>query len=72
MRCLLRPLAMWAGLSMLKILVAPLLALTFLVCAFFTPHRSPRLAFLAATAIQAVVTAYGGAVWFVPLFLHRQ
>jgi hypothetical protein len=66
------PLATWAGLSVLRILVAPLLALTFLVCALLTPHRSPRVAFLAATAMEAVVTAYGGAVWFVPMFLHRQ
>ncbi|HEX7676728.1 MAG TPA: hypothetical protein VF713_01290, partial [Thermoanaerobaculia bacterium] len=66
------PLAMWAALSMLRILVAPLLGLTFLVCALFTPHRSPRLAFLAATAIEAALTACAGAVWFVVLFLHRQ
>ncbi len=66
------PLAMWAGLSVLRILVAPLLALTFLVCALFTPHRSPRFALLAATAIEAVVTACAGAVWFVQVFLHRQ
>jgi hypothetical protein len=66
------PLATWAGLSVLRILVAPLLALTFLVCALFTPHRSPRFAFLAATAIEAVVTAYAGAVRFVAMFLHRQ
>jgi hypothetical protein len=66
------PLAMWAGLSMLRILVAPLLALAFLVCALLTPHRSPRLALLAATAMEAVVTTCAGAVWFVQVFLHRQ
>jgi hypothetical protein len=66
------PLVMWAGLSLLRILVAPLLALTFLVCALLTPHRAPRLAFLAATAMEAAVTAYAGAVWFVVVFLHRQ
>ena len=58
-------LATWAGLSVLRILVAPLLALTFLVCALFTPYRSPRFALLAATAMEAAVTAYAGAVWFV-------
>ena len=36
------PLATWAGLSVLRILVAPLLALTFLVCTILSPHRSPR------------------------------
>jgi hypothetical protein len=66
------PLSTWAGISVLRILVAPLLALTFLVCALLTPHRSPRFAFLAATAMEVVVTAYAGAVWFVPMFLHRQ
>lgn len=65
------PLAMWAGLSVLRILVAPLLALAFLVCALITPYRSPRLAFLAATAIEAALTACLGAVWFVVVFLHR-
>lgn len=65
------PLVMWAGLSLLRILVAPLLALGFLVCALLTPYRSPRLAFLAATAIEAALTACAGAVWFVVVFLHR-
>jgi hypothetical protein len=65
------PLAVGAGLSVLRILIAPLFALTFLVCALFTPHRSPRLAFLAATAMEAAVTACAGAVWFVQVFLHR-
>jgi hypothetical protein len=66
------PLATLAGLSVLRILVAPLLALTFLVCALFTPYRSPRFAFLAATAMEALVTAFAGAVWVVPMLLHRQ
>ena len=65
------PLATWAGLSVLRILVAPLLALTFLVCTLFSPHRSSRFAFLAATVMEAAASAYGGAVWFVPLYFHR-
>lgn len=64
------PLATWAGLSVLRILVAPLLALAFLVCAILSPHRSPRGAFGAATVMEAAVSAYGGLVWFVPLFFH--
>ena len=64
-------LAMSAGYSVLRILIAPLLALTFLVCALFTPHRSPRYAFLAATAMEAVLTACVAAVWFVQVVLHR-
>jgi hypothetical protein len=57
-----------AGLAVLRILAAPLLALTFLVCTVCSPHRSPRLALLAATLMEAAVSAYGGYVWFVPMF----
>ncbi len=64
------PLATWAGLSVLRILVAPLLAFGLLVCTIFSPHRFPRLALLAATVVEAAVSAYGGVVWFIPLFFH--
>jgi hypothetical protein len=64
------PLATWAGFSVLRILIAPLLALTFLVCTIFAPYRSPRVTLLAATVMEGAVSAYGGAVWFVPLFFH--
>lgn len=57
------PLATWAAFAVLRILVAPVLALTI-----FAPHRSARPALLAATVTEAAVSAYGGAVWFVPLF----
>lgn len=65
------PLATWAALSVFRILVAPLLALTFLVSAMVAPYRSPRFAFLAATVMEAAASAYGAFVWFIPLFLHR-
>jgi len=65
------PLATLAAFSVLRILVAPLLALTFLVCTIFSPYRSPPVALLAATVMEGVASAYGGAVWFVPLLLHR-
>jgi hypothetical protein len=65
------PIATWAGLSVLRILLAPLLALTFLVCTVLSPHRFPRLAFLAVTIVEAAVSAYGGFVWFVPLFFPK-
>ena len=61
----------WEALSVLRILVAPLFALTCLVCTVLSPYRVPRLALLAATAIEVAVSAYGGFVWFVPLLLHR-
>lgn len=65
------PIAIGAALSVLRILVAPLLALTCLVCTVLSPYRVPRLALLAATAIEVAVSAYGGFVWFFPLLLHR-
>jgi hypothetical protein len=65
------PLTTWADFSVLRILVAPLLALTFLVCAIFSPHRSPRFTLLAATVMEAAVSTYGGVVWFIPLFFER-
>lgn len=64
------PLATWAGISVLRILVAPLLALTFLVGTVFSPHRSSRFAFLVATILEIAVSVYGGFVWFVPLLFH--
>jgi hypothetical protein len=50
------PLATWAGFSVLRFLVAPLLALMFLVCTVLSPYRFPRLAFLAATVMEAART----------------
>jgi hypothetical protein len=64
-------LATWAAFSVLRILIAPLFMLTFLVCAFFSPDRMTRIAFITATALEAVVSAYGGVVWFVPLLFSR-
>ncbi|HXJ35285.1 MAG TPA: hypothetical protein VMS22_14730 [Candidatus Eisenbacteria bacterium] len=61
----------WGALSVLRILIAPLLALAFLVCSVFSPYRVPRRAFLAATVMETAVSAYGGFVWFVPLLLSR-
>jgi hypothetical protein len=55
----------------LRILVAPLLALTLLACTIFSPYRFPRVALLAAAVTEGAVSAYGGAIWFVPLFFGR-
>ncbi len=56
-------LATWASLSVLRILVAPLLALVFLLAGEAAPHRSPRLALLAAAFVEVAVCACGGFVW---------
>lgn len=65
------PLAAWAALSVLRILLAPVLTPGFLVVALFAPHRSPRRALLAAVVVELAVVAYAGFVWFLPLLLDR-
>lgn len=64
-------LALWAQFSVLRILIAPLFALTFMVSGILCPHRTQRRTLLAATAIEAAVSAFALVVWFVPLFLGR-
>lgn len=54
----------WAAATPLRILAAPLLMLVFLLSAVVAPRRGPRLAFLAAAAAEAAVSAYAGFVWF--------
>ena len=65
------PLATWAALSVLRILLAPVLVPAFLVSALLSSHRSPRFALLAATGLEVAVGAYAGFVWFLPLIFHR-
>jgi hypothetical protein len=65
------PLATWAAFSVLRILVAPLLALAFLLCGVLSPFRFARAACLAAAVTEVAVSAYGGFTWFVPLFFDR-
>jgi hypothetical protein len=61
-------LAAWANWSVLRILLAPVLAPTSLMVALLTPYRSPRRALLAATVIELAVLVFAGLTWFVPLF----
>jgi len=56
----------WSPLAVLRILIAPLLALTFLVSAVMAPSRGPRLALLVATAIEASVSVCVAFIWFHP------
>ena len=63
--------AAWAAFSVLRILVAPLLGLAFLLCGVLSPFRFARAACLAAAVTEAAVSAYGGFTWFVPLFFER-
>ncbi len=64
-------LATSAQFSVLRILVAPVLAFTFLVCTVLSPYRPQRLALFAATLMEAAISAYGMWTWFVPMLLHR-
>jgi hypothetical protein len=65
------PLATWTALSVLRILLAPVLAPAFLVFALLSAHRSPRVALLGAAMLEVAVGAYAGFVWFLPLIVHR-
>lgn len=64
-------LATWASASVLRMLVAPFLALAFFVSAWFPLYRFARLALLASAAMESLVCAYAGIVWFLPLLFHR-
>src|SRR6267143_1849606 len=57
----------WSALAALRILVAPLVALSFLLSGLLAPNRSARFALLVATVIEAAVFAYVAFVWFHPL-----
>ena len=61
----------WAAFSVFRILAAPPLALAFLVGAVISPYRVPQFAFGAACVMEAVVSLYGGASWFLPLMHAR-
>jgi hypothetical protein len=63
-------LATWAAFSVLRILLAPVLAPAFLVGALFTPYRPPRVGLLAATVAELAVLAFAVLVWFVPLYFQ--
>ena len=65
------PLVTWTALSVLRILLAPVLAPAFLVFALLSAHRSPRVALLGAALLEMAVGAYAGFVWFLPLIVHR-
>jgi hypothetical protein len=53
----------WSAFAVLRVLVAPLIALAFLVCGAFAPLRPARLALCAATISEAVVFTY----WLIQL-----
>jgi hypothetical protein len=60
-------LAIWAGYSVLRILISPLLALAFIVCAAFSPQKTPGIALAIAAMMEIAVFLS----WFGAQFLHR-
>ena len=54
----------WSALASLRILIAPLFVLAFLLSGLFAPNRSSRIALLGATAIEAAVFASIAFIWF--------
>jgi hypothetical protein len=55
----------WSAFASLRILVAPLFALFFLLCWLFAPRRSARIALLAAGLIETSVFGYYlASIWF--------
>ena len=53
----------WSALALLRILVAPLLVLVFLLSGLFAPQRSYRIALLVATASEVAVFTFLAFIW---------
>jgi hypothetical protein len=60
----------WSAFAVLRILVAPLFALAFLLSGVFAPNRSSRIALLLATGIEGSVFAYIALLWFQSIRSH--
>ena len=57
----------WSAFASLRILVAPLFAMFFLLSGLFAPSRSARISLVAAATIEVAVFAYVALTWFHPL-----
>jgi hypothetical protein len=53
----------WSMVSPLRVLVAPILAAVFLLSALFAPTRFTRIAFLSATAVEALLFVWVAFIW---------
>jgi hypothetical protein len=62
-------LAIWASLFVLRVFLAPGLAVGMIIAALFSPHRRPRFIFLSAAIGECTVCVYVLVHWFLPL-LH--
>jgi hypothetical protein len=54
----------WAVLSPIRTLVAPVLAMIFLLCGLLAPTRRTRLTLLATAAVELVLFASVAFIWF--------
>src|SRR5688572_27349702 len=54
--------SVWSFLAVLRILIAPLLAIAWFVAVVMAPARGPRLALLVACAVETAV--FGSILWF--------
>jgi hypothetical protein len=54
----------WSAFAVLRILVAPLFAILWLLSGLFAPNRSARLSLLAASMIETAAFAYVAYGWF--------
>lgn len=63
-------LQLWAGLSPLRALAAPLFAMVFLLAGLLAPFRSSRITLLAAAASEAAVFGLAILRWIRPFHSH--
>jgi hypothetical protein len=54
----------WSMLSPIRVLLAPGLAMIFLLCGWFAPTRFTRMAFLCATAVETILFVWVALIWF--------
>ena len=60
----------WSALAVLRILIAPLFALVFLLSGLFAPNRTARFALLIATVVEAAVFASAAFILLQPFSSH--
>jgi hypothetical protein len=58
--------SVWSGLSPLRFMLAPPLAVIFVLSALFAPTRASRVALLCAGVIEVVVFVWIAFIWFLP------
>lgn len=61
----------WAAFSVLRLLISPLSAMALGLAAVLARFATPRRLLLGAAVVEVLVSAYMGAMWFLPLLLQR-